>query len=90
VSYNVQFQNLCINEFLCYMQILLYLLEIIYMARSAKVVRSDKFYMASICTSGKYRTHNWIIFMDYSSYFLLYFPYVLKYMMNVSQVQSIL
>ena len=78
MSYNVQFQNLCIDEFLYCMQILLYLLEMIYMARCAKVVRSDKFNMASICTSGKYRWHNWIIFMDYYSYFLLYFPYILK------------
>jgi len=67
------------------MQILLYLLEIIYMARCAKVVRSDKFKMASICTSGKHRGHNWIIFTDRYSYFLLYFPHGLKYMTNLSQ-----
>ena len=40
------------------MQILLCLLEMIYMARCAKVVRSDKFNMTTICTSGKYRGHN--------------------------------
>jgi len=56
------------------MQILLYLFQMIYMARCAKVVRSDRFNMASIYTSGKYRGHNWIIFTYYYLYFLLYSP----------------
>jgi hypothetical protein len=68
------------------MQILLYLLEMIYMARCAKVGRSDKFNLASICTSGKYRGHTWIIFTYYYLYFFLYSTHGLKYMMNVSQV----
>ena len=72
------------------MQILLYLLEMLYMARCAEVVMSDKFNMASICTSGKYRGHNWIIFTYYYLYFLLYSPHELKYIMNVTQIQSIL
>ena len=65
----------------------------IYMARCAKVVRSDKFEMESMCTSGNYRGHNWIIFTYYYLYFFLYsppHPPVAKYMMNVLQVQSIL
>lgn len=62
----------------------------IYMARCAEVVRSEKFNMASIYNSGKYRGHNWIILTYYYLYFLVYSHHGLKYMMNVSQVQSIL